>query len=298
MRAVAGILLALSLFGLMFGAGPELALWFKSRSWQPAEATLLNVVAAAKSPQGVTDVHYRYEARGGLHESNRVFLSHRWMPGGEVLAQLETRFLMAQQQSRVMRLWVSPDDPGDAVFVRDLNWDAMLPLLGGTGLGMLLGLTGLFWPARAEGAENAAEGSAKTMTQVSTAAALPKSSAPLTSAHAYALTVNRADGELCVEFQAKPGTLERVESATLDRIDQQGIVRWQDALPLNVLANKTYWHVRCTLPRKGMALAQAREHVVDTWQVTFKVKTESKVKAESGASRVSQALPAQWWEKG
>lgn len=293
MRAVAGILLALSLFGLMFSVGPELALWFKSRSWQPAEATLLKVVSATKTQTGVTEVHYRYEARGGLHEGTRVFLSPRWMPGGEVLAEWEKRFVLAQQQGRVVRLWISPQNPSDAVFVRELNWAAMSPVLGGAGVGLLLGLAGLFWPAR-----TAAETSTSVLPPVppeaSPAPPLLSSRPPPSSPQATCCTmeVKRADGSLCVELLGRPGELDRVESATLDRIDGQNIMRWQDALPLNVLANKTHWQVRCALPRQGQALTQAREHVQDGWQVTFRLRVKGQV------IKVAQPLPAQWWVSG
>lgn len=292
MRAVAAILLVVSIFGVVFGAGPELALWFQSRSWQPGEATILKVVGAAKTHNSITEVHYRYEARGGLHESTRVYLSPRWMPGGEVLAEWERRFVLAQQQTRPMRLWISPKNPEDAVFVRDLNWPAMSPLLGGAGLGILLGLTGLFWPARTTLlAAPASESPPINTVSPPATSALPATSAPQPATeHEFGLlTLTRAEGGPCVELQGKPGAIDVVESATIDRLDAQSIVRWQDALPLNVLANKGRWHVRCALPRTGIAVAQAREHSTDHWQVTLRLRARGQV------IRLSQALPAQWW---
>lgn len=292
MRAVAAILLVVSIFGVVFGAGPELALWFQSRSWQPGEATILKVVGAAKTHNSITEVHYRYEARGGLHESTRVYLSPRWMPGGEVLAEWERRFVQAQQQTRPMRLWISPKNPEDAVFVRDLNWPAMSPLLGGAGLGILLGLTGLFWPTRTalSAAPTPETASAATLASPATSA-LPITNLPQPATeHEFGLlSITRAEGGACVELQGKPGAIDVVESATIDRLDAQSIVRWQDALPLNVLANKGRWHVRCALPRGGIAAAQAREHNADSWQVTFRLRSKGQV------IRLSQALPAQWW---
>lgn len=292
MRVVAAILLVVSIFGVVFGAGPELALWFQSRSWQPGEATILKVVGAAKTRNSVTEVHYRYEARGGLHESTRVYLSPRWMPGGEVLAEWERRFVLAQQQSRPMRLWISPQNPDDSVFVRDLNWPAMSPLLGGAGLGILLGLAGLFWPTRnALSATPAPEAAPANILAPPTTSALSVTNLPPpASEHEFGLlSITRADGGACVELQGKPGAIDVVESATIDRLDAQSIVRWQDALPLNVLANKGRWHVRCALPRTGIAVAQAREHSADRWQVTFRLRSQGQV------IRQSQALPAQWW---
>lgn len=292
MRVVAAILLVVSIFGVVFGAGPELALWFQSRSWQPGEATILKVVGAAKTRNSVTEVHYRYEARGGLHESTRVYLSPRWMPGGEVLAEWERRFVLAQQQSRPMRLWISPQNPDDSVFVRDLNWPAMGPLLGGAGLGILLGLAGLFWPTRnALSATPAPEAvPANTLAPPATSALSITNLPSTASEHEFGLlSITRADGGACVELQGKPGAIDVVESATIDRLDPQSIVRWQDALPLNVLANKGRWHVRCALPRTGIAVAQAREHSADRWQVTFRLRSQGQV------IRQSQALPAQWW---
>lgn len=292
MRAVAAILLVVSIFGVVFGAGPELALWFQSRSWQPGEATILKVVGAAKTRDSITEVHYRYEARGGLHESTRVYLSPRWMPGGEVLAEWERRFVLAQQQARPMRLWISPKNPEDAVFVRDLNWPAMSPLLGGAGLGILLGLVGLFWPARSALSVVPTPDAASANTLAPTATtALPLASPPqaATEPDFGQLTITRAEGGPCVELQGKPGAIDVVESATIDRLDAQSIVRWQDALPLNVLANKGRWHVRCALPRTGIAATQAREHTTDRWQVTFRLRCRGQV------IRLSQALPAQWW---
>lgn len=293
MRAIAGILLVVSIFGVVFGAGPELALWFKSRSWQPGEATILKVVGAAKTKNSITEVHYRYEARGGLHESTRVYLSPRWMPGGEVLAEWEKRFIMAQQQSRPMRLWISPQDPEDAVFVRDLNWPAMSPLLGGAGLGILLGLVGLFWPSRAALTTIPTAEAAPVVATHTANPAIPSAKSSDTQTPAEhelgILAITRAEGGLCVELQGKPGVIEVVESATIDRLDAQSIVRWQDALPLNVLTNKGRWHVRCALPRTGIAATQAREHGNDRWQVTFRLRSQGRV------ARLSQILPAQWW---
>lgn len=305
MRSLAGIVLALSLFGLMFGAGPELVLWFTSRSWQPAEATILKVTGAARSDNGVTQVHYRYEARGGLHEGERVFLSQRWIPGGEVLAALEKRFVAALQQGRPMRLWVSPQNPDDAVFVRELNWQGMAPLLGGAGLGFVVGLAGLFWPSRDKVVNIEADnvipkvpgvgenaGAHQTVTSdrkqktPNTEAVHPASSS---TSQPFTLSIIKAEGALCADFIAKGGAVEGVESATLDRVDGQGIMRWQDALPLNVLSSKGKCHVRCALPKKGMAVTQAQSHVDDSWQVTFKVRSTQ------GVVRVSHALPDQWW---
>lgn len=277
-----------SIFGLVFGAGPELALWFKSRSWQPGEATILKVVGAAKTPNSMTEVHYRYEARGGLHEGTRVFLSQRWMPGGEVLAEWEKRFVLAQQQVRPMRLWISPDDPGESVFIRELNWAAMSPLLGGAGVGIVLGLLGLFWPARST---LSVPVTPERSVALPAAASAPAQPALATEHDACALMVTRADGGLCVELQGRPGAIDVVESATLDRLDEQGILRWQDALPLNVLANRSLWHVRCALPRAGMAITQVREHADAAWQVTFRLRCKGQV------LKLSQPLPAQWWKR-
>lgn len=297
MRAFAGVLLAVSIFGLVFGAGPELALWFSSRTWQPGEATILKVEGAAKTKDSVTLVQYRYEARGGLHESTRVFLSKRWMPGGEVLAEWEKRFTLAQQQSRPMRLWISPTNPDDAVFIRELNWTAMSPLLVGAGLGMALGLAGLFWPARgrSETTETVAVApSGPVLTVLSQAQPqlhLQAVTPPRVTHDHCSLAITRADKTLCAELQGKPGAIEVVESATLDRVDTQSILRWQDALPLNVLANKSFWHVRCALPREGLALRQAQMHPDDRWQVTFRLRCKGEV------VKVSLPLPGQWWRQ-
>lgn len=289
MRAVAGIILVVSIFGVVFGAGPELALWFQSRSWQPGEATIIKVVGAAKTANSVTEVHYRYEARGGLHEGTRVFLSHRWMPGGEVLAEWEKRFMKARQQGHPMRLWISPDNPDDAVFVKELNWVAMSPLLGAGGLGVVLGLVGLFWPGRTALSGVAAVPPSAPPAVVPTTEPLMAMPSAATEHAVGILSITRAEGGLCVELQGKPGAIDVVESATLDRLDVQSILRWQDGLPLNVLANKGHWHVRCALPRKGMANEQARLHLTDRWQVTFRLRCQGQ------AIRLSHALPAEWW---
>lgn len=301
MRIAAGILLIASIFGVMFGAGPELVLWFKSRSWQPAEATILQVVPAAKSQQGVTEIHYRYEARGGLHEGSRAYLSPRWMPGGEVLAEWEKRFMQAQQQARPVRLWVSPQNAEDAVIVRDLNWPAMAPLLAGAGIALLTGLTGLFWPQRLPSAgqsESSAEKTATKAAKNSVAAgntATPSIKATISASSAddqqpspVQLSLQRMERRWTVELKAQPGAVDVVESVTLDRLDAQGIMRWQDNLPLQVLDNKRCWHVQSVLPTRGLGVEQARTHPQDRWQVTFKLRDAS------GARRLSQSLPQDW----
>ncbi len=292
MRAFAGILLAVSIFGLVFGAGPELWLWFSSRSWQPGEATIVKVEGAAKTKDSVTLVQYRYEARGGLHEGTRVFLSNRWMPGGEILAEWERRFKLAQQQARPMRLWISPDNPDDAVFIRELNWAGMSPLLIGSVLGVALGLAGLFWPMRSrrDDAPTVAVPAAAMVTARSPLPAEPAAT-PRIAHEACALTLAQAEKKLCAELQGKPGAIDVVESATLDRIDAQSILRWQDALPLNVLANKSFWHVRCALPRAGLALSQAQSHPEDLWQVTFRLRCKGEL------VKLSLPLPGQWWRQ-
>ncbi len=101
--------------------------------------------------------------------------------------------------------------------------------------------------------------------------------------------ITQAGNSLCAELQGNPGAIDVVESATLDRIDTQSILRWQDALPLNVLSNKNFWHVRCALPFTGRALSQAQAYPDDKWQVTFRLRCAGEM------TKVALPLPAQWW---
>ena len=78
-----------------------------------------------------------------------------------------------------------------------------------------------------------------------------------------------------VELKAQPGAVDVVESVTLDRLDAQGIMRWQDNLPLQVLDNKRCWHVAKRVADTGAWVEQARTHPQDRWQVTFKLRDAS-----------------------
>ena len=312
-RIVASLLFAVAWVGIAVTMGPDVWLWKQARGWTPGAATFVSVTPAAQSSSGVVEVYYRYQARGALLESNRIFLSGRWLPPAATLVALEQRFQTNLASQRPMRLWINPDDPTQVALYRNLHWSAMTPYYLASGVIQVLALGLWLWGARRARAATChaadttsagamAFGNLKVEPRIlaSSAPAKPVPNAtPImpprretpraSAAEGPRLAVLKADGQWCVDlrFAAQEGM--GVESATLDRLDAQGILRWQDALRVNMLAARPACYVRCPLPDRGPALEQARSHPLDAWQVTFRVR------APEGMQRWSEPLPDDWW---
>jgi hypothetical protein len=312
-RIIASLLFVVAWAGIAVTMGPDVWLWKQARSWTPGAATFVSVTPAAQSASGIVEVHYRYQARGALLESTRIFLSSRWLPPSATLVELEQRFQTNLASQRPMRLWINPEDPGDVALYRKLHWPSMTPYYLGSGVVQVLALCLWLWgarraraapPASATRATGAAEpasaqaarrqdgpaGASARPVPKGTPSIPPRREAPApVAASGPRLAALKADGQWCVDlrFQAREGM--GVESATLDRLDPQGILRWQDALRVNMLAARPACYVRCALPDRGPALEQARSNPLDAWQVTFRVRTPE------GLERWSEPLPDDWW---
>lgn len=312
-RIVASVLFAVAWVGIAVTMGPDVWLWKQARGWTPGAATFVSVTPAAQSSSGVVEVHYRYQSRGALLESNRIFLSGRWLPPAATLVALEQRFQTNLASQRPMRLWINPEDPTQVALYRNLHWSAMTPYYLASGVVQVLALGLWLWGSRRARASHlsrsASAGSGLTSADTSErrpsalitpspAKAAPKAAPTMpprretlraAAAEGPRLAVLKADGQWCVDlrFAAQEGM--GVESATLDRLDAQGILRWQDALRVNMLAARPACYVRCPLPDRGPALEQARSHPLDAWQVTFRVRTPE------GMQRWSETLPDDWW---
>jgi hypothetical protein len=312
-RIVASLLFAVAWVGIAVTMGPDVWLWKQARGWTPGAATFVSVTPAAQSSSGVVEVYYRYQARGALLESNRIFLSGRWLPPAATLVALEQRFQTNLASQRPMRLWINPDDPTQVALYRNLHWSAMTPYYLASGVIQVLALGLWLWGARRARAATChaadttsagamAFGNLKVEPRILASSApakpVPKATPTMpprretpraSAAEGPRLAVLKADGQWCVDlrFAAQEGM--GVESATLDRLDAQGILRWQDALRVNMLAARPACYVRCPLPDRGPALEQARSHPLDAWQVTFRVR------APEGMQRWSEPLPDDWW---
>ncbi len=309
MRIVACLMFLLAWVGLGVMMGPDVWLWKQARAWSPGSATFVSVTPANQSPSGIVEVHYRYQARGALLESRRIFLTGRWWPPGSTLAALEVRFQTNLASRRPMRLWINPDDPADAVLYRNLNWSAMTPYWAGSAAFQLLALVLWVWAGRRSPVSPPlTSGTKETLVADPTIApgsratpplpprreaarqdTVPREAARAAPAAEPRISVLRAEGRWCVDlrFQARDGV--GVDSVTLDRLDGQGILRWQDALRVNMLAVRPACYVRCPLPAEGSALEQARANPLDRWQVTFRIRTPD------GPERWSESLPDEWW---
>jgi hypothetical protein len=312
-RIVASLLFAVAWAGVAVTMGRDVWLWKQARGWTPGAATFVAVTPAAQSSSGLVEVHYRYQSRGALLESNRIFLSERWLPPAAMLVALEQRFQTNLASQRPMRLWINPEDASQVALYRNLHWSAMTPYYLASGVIQVLALGLWLWGARrarAAAVHVADTTGEKAMAAVdsrnveprslvspaparpvprATPAVPPRRAAPRSAVEGPRLAVLKADGQWCVDlrFAAQEGM--GVESATLDRLDAQGILRWQDALRVNMLAARPACYVRCPLPDRGPALEQARSHPLDGWQVTFRVRTPD------GVQRWSEALPDDWW---
>ena len=124
-------------FGVGFVYSPLHDAW-RSRGWQPVEATL----EPAPGIRGRTDIGYRYRYGGTEHLGRQISFYDRVSGSGvNTFHRANYRRLLAQYQAgRPITVWVDPRNPADAVFERAILWDSVWGALGGAGFMAVVGL--------------------------------------------------------------------------------------------------------------------------------------------------------------
>lgn len=132
---------------LLLSVLPTLHDWWRMRSWQPVDATVLSAsldVHSGKSRTYSVSAHYRFEVAGRVVEGQRVAISEGADNIGDFHQRLGARLERAQARGETVRAWADPANPSDAVIDRSLRGGLLafkmvfVLLFGGFGAGLIV----------------------------------------------------------------------------------------------------------------------------------------------------------------
>ena len=138
------------LFGLLFAGGgffvlSETALpmwqsWQAAQGWQPTDARLLSFSAAKND----TRANYSYEFGGAGYRGNRVGVSEFKDNIGSYHRDMQAFLGRVKRGDEVLRIWVDPFDPAQAMIDREMRWGLFALVSGFCAVFMLIGLVVIY----------------------------------------------------------------------------------------------------------------------------------------------------------
>jgi len=138
------------LFGLFFAGGgffmlSETALpmwqnWQRMQGWQPNDAHLLSFSGA----ENETRVHYRYAYGGVSYSGNSVGVSEIKDNIGPWHRDMQAYLGRIKRSGDILRIWVNPFNPSQAVIDRDMRWGLFALESGFCAIFILIGLAVIY----------------------------------------------------------------------------------------------------------------------------------------------------------
>lgn len=142
--------------GIFFVVGVGIFLWglvsiydaFQARSWQPVQATIINVEQVISHGDDSTTYgvngSFQYQYAGRTYTSSQLNFYTGTDNIGSYQQNFYYRLKQAKDNNRLVTAYVNPDSPNQAVLDKDIRWGMLgfqsifLFVFGGVGLGIML----------------------------------------------------------------------------------------------------------------------------------------------------------------
>ncbi len=142
-----GVFAAAGIGFFLYGATPMISGWWSAKSWEPAQAELLEYDLKSSHSDDTTTykvtARYRYDYFGQSYVGDRVGFAGGSDNIGSYHHDLNRTLSRVRGGSQALNIWVNPNEPSEAVIDRDMRWGLLafkslfLFLFGGIGLGGL-----------------------------------------------------------------------------------------------------------------------------------------------------------------